>query len=135
MARIAAAECYGVDEPDLIVPAPGTQALIQALPRLRPATRVAVVAPTYNEHAHCWRAAGHKVGEVAGIDDAAVGADVVIVVNPNNPDGRRYDPAVLLALSDELAGRGGLMVVDEAFADVDPDISLASFAGRPAQIG
>src|SRR3546814_7318738 len=60
-ARIAAAECYGVDEPDLIVPAPGTQALIQALPRLRPAERVAVVAPTYNEHAHCWRAAGHKV--------------------------------------------------------------------------
>src|SRR3546814_6225110 len=106
MARIAAAECYGVDEPDLIVPAPGTQALIQALPRLRPAERVAVVAPTYNEHAHCWRAAGHKVCEVAGIDDAAVEADVVIVVNPNNPDGRRYDPAVLLALSDELAGRG-----------------------------
>src|SRR3546814_13310965 len=33
-ARIAAAECYGVDEPDLIVPAPGTQALIQALQRL-----------------------------------------------------------------------------------------------------
>src|SRR3546814_17643237 len=66
-ARIAAAECYGVVEPDPIVPAPGTQALIQALPRLRPATSVAVVAPTSTEPAHCWRAAGQRVGEDAGI--------------------------------------------------------------------
>ena len=42
-----------------------------------------------------------------------------IVVNPNNPDGRIVDKGALLALGDVLAQRGGLLMVDEAFMDVD----------------
>ena len=83
----AAARRYGVRDPATVVAAPGTQALIQLLPRLVPASRVAVVGPTYAEHALCWQRGGHEVAVVSDLA-AAAGADVVIVVNPDNPTGR-----------------------------------------------
>lgn len=123
----AAAEYYGARNPSLVVATPGSQAAMQWLPRLRPRSRVAVVAPTYGEHAHTWRAAGHDVIEVAALEDAD--ADVVVVVNPNNPDGRVAAPDTLVARAKGLAQRGGLLVVDEAFADVAPEASVARDAG------
>ncbi|WP_244476926.1 MULTISPECIES: threonine-phosphate decarboxylase CobD [unclassified Methylobacterium] len=120
----AAARAYGVADPDRIVAAPGTQILIETLPRLRAPGRVAVLGPTYAEHAAAWTRAGHRVATVAEIGGAA-GADVVVIVNPNNPDGRRWTAGTLLALAGDLAGRGGLLVVDEAFIDLEPVESLA----------
>src|SRR5947208_3022221 len=52
----AAQEYY--EAPHMLAVA-GSQAAIQALPRLRPPSRVAVAAPTYAEHAHQWAQAGH----------------------------------------------------------------------------
>ncbi len=59
--RAAAARYYGAPEVECVVAAPGSQALIQLLPRLRPPGRVAVLGPTYGEHAPCWAAGGHPV--------------------------------------------------------------------------
>jgi cobalamin biosynthetic protein CobC len=56
------------------------------------------------------------------------GADLAVVVNPNNPDGRIIGKEELLALSDDLNVRGGLLLVDEAFMDVGPP--EASLAGE-----
>ena len=111
----AAAVRYGVGDPATIVVAPGTQALIQLLPRLVPKSRVAVLGPTYEEHAHCWARQGHDVAIVPDCE----GADVTIVVSPNNPTGR--------LLPQELLRRDrGLLIVDEAFVDfLAPDASLA----------
>lgn len=121
----AARQAYRVPEGMEAVAAPGTQALIQWLPRLVPAGRVAVLAPTYGEHAVQWRAGGADVRAVRGLDAAlGGGAKVVVVTNPNNPDGRRHDPAALLEAAAALGARGGLLVVDEAFADVAPQVSL-----------
>ena len=125
--RRAAAGAYGAPDPDGIAAAPGTQILIETLPRLRPPGRVAVLGPTYAEHAAAWARAGHAVEtvpEMARIGDA----DVAVVVNPNNPDGRSWEAETLLALAADLAGRGGLLVVDEAFADLEP---VATLAGSP----
>src|SRR5690349_20340595 len=58
--RAAAAAYYGVRPPDHVVLAPGSQAVIQWLPRLRAQCRVAVLGPTYGEHSASWRAAGHE---------------------------------------------------------------------------
>ncbi|MEI7609198.1 MAG: threonine-phosphate decarboxylase CobD [Rhodospirillaceae bacterium] len=118
----AAAHHYGAPGPEHVASAPGSQALIQMLPRLRPPGRVRVIGPTYAEHALAWTAAGHR------LDDAA-DADVTVLVNPNNPDGRRLAPCAILAMAREAAGRGGWLVVDEAFADVAPEISVAAQAG------
>jgi len=112
----AAAARYGVRDPATIAAAPGTQALIQLLPRLVPTSRVAVLGPTYAEHAHCWAAHGHDVAVVPEL----VPADVTIVVNPDNPTGRLLSPQALRAIR-------GLLIVDEAFIDVlEAGASLAS---------
>lgn len=116
----AAAAAYGAPGPDHVVAAPGTQALIALLPRLVPsARRVAVLGFGYEEHPESWRRAG---AEVAIVDDiAALGhADVAVVVNPNNPDGRLVPVDRLAAVAAEIGRRAGLLVVDEAFADMAP---------------
>ncbi len=122
----AASRAYGVTNPACVVAAPGTQALIHLLPRLLPPGRVAVLSPTYAEHRAAWALAGHAVSEVTHPDDAPV----QVVVRPNNPDGGVADAAALLSLSDRLAARGGLLVVDEAFADLE-GCSLAPALPRP----
>ena len=130
----AAAVRYGVSNPELITAAPGTQALIQWLPRMRPAGRVSVVSPTYNEHAHCWRKAEHTVKETRDLAQAEENADVIIVVNPNNPDGYQYDPNDLKSLAKRQAEKGGWLIVDEAFCDVVPELSVANAVSSPGLI-
>lgn len=112
----AARRAYGVPEGAGIVAAPGTQVLIQLLPTLLSPRQVAVIGPTYGEHAPAWRAAGHQVREVG---EPVGDTDVLVLCSPNNPDGRLADPAL-----PAWAGEGRLLVVDEAFADVAPDGSL-----------
>jgi cobalamin biosynthetic protein CobC len=117
--RRAAAHRYGADEIALVVPAPGTQSLIQLIPRLVGQSRVAILGPTYAEHAAAWRREGHDVVDVRDIGTTA-GASVVVVVNPNNPTGRVVPAGELRACAAALHRQGGLLVVDEAFADVMP---------------
>jgi cobalamin biosynthesis protein CobC len=113
----AAATAYGA-RPGQVAAAPGTQILISLLPRIVPLETVAVVGPTYAEHAASWRAAGARVDEVGSIEKVG-GQSGVVVCNPNNPDGGRTDPEALRALARDLAGGKGLLVVDEAFADLE----------------
>jgi cobalamin biosynthetic protein CobC len=131
--RAAAAQAYGVADARLVVPAPGAQALIQTLPTLRRDASVAVLAPTYEEHQAAWTAEGHRVRAVETLDQAAE-AELVVLVNPNNPDGRLVAVDRLLLLADSLAKRSGLLVVDESFADTMPLASLAPHAGRPGLV-
>src|SRR3712207_331083 len=112
----AAAEAYGASDPAMVVAAPGTQALIGLLPTLCAQSRVAILGPTYAEHAQAWREAGHEVGEVASIHGAG-DADILVVVNPNNPDGRTLPRETLREQAERLRRRSGWLVVDEAFAD------------------
>lgn len=119
----AARVTYRSDAP--ILPVAGAQAAIQMIPRLQPPAEARVLAPTYNEHAATLRAAGWRVEEVSRLEDL-LGADLAVVVNPNNPDGREYDPDSLLDLSYGV----GRLVVDESFADPRPDLSVAGHAGQ-----
>jgi len=129
----AAAAYYGSDA---LLPVPGSQAAIQCLPSLRPPGEVAVLGPTYAEHAHRWRAAGHRVTETdaAGVEAGLDRWSVVVVVNPDNPSGRRLARERLEGWREALAARGGWLVVDEAFADLTPEASLAPRAGAPGLV-
>lgn len=120
----------------LMLPVAGTQAAIQALPRLRPPSRIVVAAPSYAEHAYNWSQHGHTRREVAYTDlDAAVDdCDVMVVCNPNNPTGAIVAPARLLEWAERLAERGGWLVVDEAFGDMEPQSSVAPWSDRPGLI-
>src|SRR5215218_7108459 len=107
-------------EPGQLIAAPGTQALIQVLPRLVARSRVATVGPTYAEHELNWRRHGHDVAVVASLE--AADADIVVVVNPDNPTGRLLPTQTLRGVA------ARLLVVDEAFIDLLP--REASLAGH-----
>jgi cobalamin biosynthetic protein CobC len=128
-----AARAYRAAAGAELVAAAGVQALIQCLPRIFPARRVAILGLTYEEHAVAWRAGGATVERVLQTEELAH-AEVGVVVNPNNPDGRLEPAERLAALAKRLAERGGLLVVDEAFIDLAPAQSLAPFAGAPGLV-
>lgn len=126
----AARRAYGVSDHAVLIASPGTQALIQSLPTLFTPSDVTILSPTYGEHAIAWNAAGHTVEAVSSIcAQAAHTAPFGVVVHPNNPNGRTQSIEGLLAFAGELYDRGGLLVVDEAFADVVPSLSVTPYAG------
>ncbi len=103
-----------------VLPMAGASAPIQLLPRLWPPGRAAVLSPTYNEHAASLQAAGWQVATPARPEDLA-GADLAVIVNPNNPDGRSFTPAEVA----RIAATVGWLIVDESFCDPRPDLSVA----------
>lgn len=124
-----AAVAYAAPSADHVVAAPGLQLVLPMVAALAPRGRAAVLSPTFDEHVRVAALAGHTVREVTEFPELAE-AELAIVVNPNNPDGRLIARDTLLALADALAP--GLLVVDEAFMDVAPEpaASLAAHVGR-----
>jgi cobalamin biosynthesis protein CobC len=102
-----------------VLAVPGASAAIAQIPRLADPGTVHIPAPTYNEHAAAFTAAGWQVthdGE---------GVDACVLVHPNNPDGRLWS-------QDALAGR--LRIIDESFCDIAPGASLIEAAARPGTL-
>lgn len=122
----AARKTYGVPNGVDLAAAAGTQALIQWLPYLAAPGPVAIVGPTYSEHAAAWRNAGRTIIAIDHLDACPDNAVHAIVVNPNNPDGRVTDRAALARVATRLKERGGWLIVDEAFADADPAVGAAA---------
>jgi cobalamin biosynthetic protein CobC len=118
-----AARRYGVPSGGAVVAAAGTQALIQLLPQLLKGKRIGILDFTYGEYRSVWRASG-VMPEIVEDLDALARCDLAIIVNPNNPDGRLIAADDLAALAKHMAEKGGLLVVDEAFADLMPGTSL-----------
>jgi cobalamin biosynthetic protein CobC len=114
-----AASAYGAPSAANVMGAPGTQILLPRVASLVRPGKALVLGPTYAEHARAAAIAGHAVTEVDDFE-ALAGADLAIVVNPNNPDGRVVEREKLLGLAGKLRAKGGLLVVDEAFMDVGP---------------
>jgi cobalamin biosynthetic protein CobC len=116
----------------LPLPVPGTQSVIQLLPRLIEAgrlsaaggKRVAILSPTYGEYARAFSSAGFVVDAISDIDDIGAQHGLAVVVNPNNPDGRIHSSDRLEALHHRLKAAGGFLVIDEAFGDTSPEASL-----------
>jgi L-threonine-O-3-phosphate decarboxylase len=129
----AAQSCYGTAS---LLPVAGSQAAIQALPRLRAPGCVAIVMPSYAEHVHAWQRHGHQVMPKSAAEILHIGDDVqvVVIVNPNNPSGKLFSRDELLCLHERLAARGGWLIVDEAFMDAAPEHSLASASPRAGLI-
>jgi cobalamin biosynthetic protein CobC len=124
-----AAQAYGAPSAAHVAPAPGTQILLPLVAALVGPGHAAVLGPTYAEHVRAAARNGHRVEEVSDVAGLR-GADLAVVVNPNNPDGRIVPREALLACADELPATG-LLVVDEAFMDVcDAGASLAQDVGR-----
>lgn len=128
-----AAVAFGVADPHRVVATGGTEPALRLLPFVvGGGIGAAVVAgPTYGSHVDGWAKAGVPSRIVADAElDAAIGdRTAVIIVNPNNPDGRVLGRDRLRQLHDAVASRDGVLVVDEAFAEVTPEASVADLAG------
>lgn len=94
--------------------APGASAIIAQIPRLKPAGQAHIPGPTYNEHGAAFRANGWTLDAKA--------TDAMVVVHPNNPNGRMWEKTEI---------SGNLRVIDESFADIVPDMSLIDLAKEP----
>ncbi len=119
-----------------ILPVAGVQAAIQALPQLRATSRIGIVWPGYSEHARAWKMTGDNVKLIPPneVDEALSSIDVLVIINPNNPTGHYFEPKTLLLWHRYLVARGGWLVVDEAFIDATPQLSLAQYCPRPGLI-
>ncbi|GAB2901414.1 threonine-phosphate decarboxylase CobD [Uliginosibacterium flavum] len=119
-----------------VLPLAGSQAAIQTLPQLFTTRRVGILSPCYAEHLKAWIAAGHQVETIAYEDaeQAVERLDVLLLTNPNNPTGRLVPPSILRSWHARLAARGGLLVVDEAFIDATPELSMLGDARQPGLV-
>ena len=128
----AAAVYYG--NPRLL-PLPGSQAAIQALPQLFPPAAIACLSPVYTEHPAAWQGAGHKLRQLpAGNLQRALAAATprILLCNPNHPTAHSLSREAVLEAAAQLGRRGGWLFVDEAFMDATPEHSVADQAGSEA---
>lgn len=144
-----AAAAFGVDDPARVVATGGTENALRLLPYLLKSTSAVIAGPTYGSHADAWMRAGLDTSVVADSELAARATTTtstggsssnataathaaglaLTVVNPNNPDGRILNREQLQTLHDALQANGGALIVDEAFADLEPAHSVAGVAG------
>lgn len=144
----AAKQYYGSAN---LLPIAGSQAAIQALPKLAKPGKAGFVEPSYNEHRHAWARSGHECKTVLSFADSEKSClagtgfydqecfesvlgrlselDTLVLCNPNNPTGLRFSSEQITELHRRLAGRGGWLVVDEAFADGGTEKNAAGLAG------
>jgi cobalamin biosynthetic protein CobC len=126
-----AAAAFGVADPQRVVAAGGTEPALRLLPYVLRQRAAVVAGPTYGSHADGWERAGvpSRVVPDSELEDSLADRTAVVVVNPNNPDGRVISRDRLRQLHDAVAARGGVLVLDEAFAEVTPEASVADIAG------
>ena len=107
--------------------AAGSQAIINLLPPLFPKHGIYLPDPTYGEHVRVWQNANRSVTRFNPVDLQNIEfphKQVVIITNPNNPNGYAYKPQRLLDLADRLKSQDSILVIDEAFCDVTRSLSL-----------
>jgi cobalamin biosynthetic protein CobC len=124
----AAAAAFGVTSPGEVVAVPGTDLGLRLLEPVFLGRRVAVVRPGYSGHLLAWKRSPVTEVSADALEAAAETNDVIVLANPNNPDGRLIPPERLRAVAKALASRGGTLVIDEAYADVEPGASLCAEA-------
>lgn len=117
--EVAAARYFGAD-PHHVCAVPGSEMGLRIVGMLIGGAARHVV-PGYRTH-------GEMVtGSMAtGWDEAHDASGNLILANPNNPDGRAID---VDAVRELLGRRDGWLLIDEAFADADPALSVAASVG------
>ena len=110
----AARQAYSVPDCAALVAAPGTEILIRALPRLVNGG-LAVIRTSYGSYREIWPEAA--IVAPGGLPDLMMEPEAsVLVVSPNNPDGRVANPTLLLHVA-RSRSPGHVLIVDEAYAD------------------
>ncbi|WMS86071.1 threonine-phosphate decarboxylase [Pleionea litopenaei] len=108
-----------------ILPVAGSQSAIKALPivlrkRLNSSTLVFLPTEGYKEHEAAWSNNGYSIKHYDDIDDIKIdGPCVVVIINPNNPTGKKYSSSQLQKVASKTEEQGGWCIIDEAFIDAE----------------
>ena len=119
-ARQGLAAYAGVSE-DKILPTAGGMAAIDLTLSLHQGT-VFIDRPTFGEYAARARRQGRQCSNAK--DACCTAGDTRVICNPNNPDGTALSRTEILRASRAVAQCGGEMIVDEAFIDYCPELSV-----------
>ena len=121
-----AAECFGSD-PAATMAVPGSDLGLRLIGHMLSAQRTAAVVPGYSGHTAMWP---NPCLTLASDPDelmaAAASCDAIVLARPGNPGGEIIAEHTLQSIAERLAAHRGWLIVDEAFADADPDLSLAA---------
>jgi cobalamin biosynthetic protein CobC len=121
----AAASCFGTD-PRHVCAVPGSEIGLRLVGALIGGAAQHVV-PGYRTHD------AMIAGSAASLFDAIHDGGTLILANPNNPDGRLIGHDAMQALL-RRRGANGWLLVDEAFADADPAVSMAAAVGNDQRL-
>ena len=127
----AAAHYYGNNQ---LMPSNGSQLIIQELPNCLAMLPVLLPEYGYQEHHDHWHLHGNTIEYYPAFDPHAAAATIdaaldrgeafhLVIINPNNPTGLSFAPDQLENWARRMAP-GGYMVIDEAFIDVTPEVSV-----------
>jgi cobalamin biosynthetic protein CobC len=147
---IQAAKSYylGDDNSDLseqnLLAVSGSQAVIQLLPECLPSLPVLLPQLGYQEHRLQWQQSGACIINYPSIEYEASVSFInqslqqnsrqhLVVINPNNPSGLTFSPQQLKVWAKCLA-EGAYLIIDEAFMDTQPALSVLSEHFEPNMI-
>jgi threonine-phosphate decarboxylase len=140
--REALAAYLGVAPAKILPTNGGAEALFLAARCARAGGGALILEPTFSEYAAAVRAAGlEPIRRVARhredgfrLDARALedlrGVGLVFLCNPNNPTGDSLDRREVLEIAGRVLESGAVLVVDEAFADFAPEVSVAPQASE-----
>lgn len=120
-----AASAFGA-RPGRVAAVSGAETAIRLLPTILGKVTVDIVGPTYGAHAESWQSALVAPHLISAEQAQTSGADVLVIVNPNNPDGHLFSAADLKAILKRREAVGQWLVVDESFGECAPLESLAA---------
>ena len=140
----AATSYYGHEK---FLATPGSQSIIQALPKLLNASsKLPVLLPRtgYQEHQDQWLLAEQEVQYYSSFSADDIACDIercikinsaqhIVLINPNNPTGSKTSIEKIVLWS-KLLTEGAYVIVDEAFIDNTPELSLLSLEVLPDNI-
>jgi threonine-phosphate decarboxylase len=140
--RGALADYLGVPADRIVPTNGGTEALFLAARAAGKGGGAIVLEPTFSEYAAAAQASGlapvrrvaRRREEGFGWDHDSLGdlegISVVFLCNPNNPTGDTLEQGEVLAAAARVKEAGAVLIVDEAFADFVPEVSVAAMVGE-----
>lgn len=125
-----------------LLPVAGSQAAIQVLPKVLSQSltiqRVLLPEVGYKEHQHAWQVLQQDATHPIEFDvyqhqpseSQLTSADVLVVINPNNPAATLHSGKTLLSWRAQMRD-DAILIIDEAFIDVTPHESVLPLLPTP----
>lgn len=104
----------GINKENVLVTNGATEA-IYLIAHISQGKHSAIVVPTFREYQDGCQVFQHAITFISSPADIPENSDIVWICNPNNPTGKTYDVAMLLAIIKNNPDK--LFVIDQAYAD------------------